>query len=171
LCLFPDDRPERQPEHGFDFAGAGLFMILLGLILFLLYRGNYLGWRVSTPIWTAVAAVLASLVLHFLSIARGRRLPRRLKESFAVTYGRALSPFAGQPPPPPQGAMLVLDNVEHPRRGFMPPGASMDIRRFQSRGMPMAERKDASSGSSKDREVQQALVVQNLAAAGFQTLR
>jgi WD40 repeat protein len=37
--------------------------------------------------------------------------------------------------------------------------------------MPMAARKDASSGSSQDREVQQALVVQNLAAAGFQTLR
>ncbi|MDB5308898.1 MAG: transporter [Gemmataceae bacterium] len=63
LCLFPDDRPERRPEHGFDFTGAGLFMVTLGLILFLLYRGNYLGWRVSTPIWTAAAAVLAALAL------------------------------------------------------------------------------------------------------------
>src|SRR5262249_17753244 len=63
LFLFPDDRPERRPEHGFDFAGAGLFMAVLGLIFFLLYRGNYLGWRVSTPIWTAAAAVLVALAL------------------------------------------------------------------------------------------------------------
>jgi hypothetical protein len=63
LCLFPDDRPERRPEHGFDFAGAGLFMVLLGLILFLLYRGNYLGWRVSTPVWAAAACALAVLAL------------------------------------------------------------------------------------------------------------
>jgi DHA2 family multidrug resistance protein len=63
LCLFPDDRPQRQPEHGFDFAGAGLFMVVLGLILFLLYRGNYLGWHISTPIWTAAGALLAALAL------------------------------------------------------------------------------------------------------------
>ncbi len=63
LFLFPDDRPERQPENEFDFAGAGLFMVTLALILFLLYRGNYLGWRVSTPIWTAACAVLAALAL------------------------------------------------------------------------------------------------------------
>lgn len=63
LCLFPDDRPRQGPEHGFDFAGAGLFMVSFGLILFLLYRGNYLGWRVSTPIWAAAAGVLAALAL------------------------------------------------------------------------------------------------------------
>jgi DHA2 family multidrug resistance protein len=63
LFLFPDDQPERQPEHSFDFAGAGLFMVTMGLILFLLYRGNYLGWRVSTPIWTAAGAVAAALAL------------------------------------------------------------------------------------------------------------
>jgi DHA2 family multidrug resistance protein len=63
LCLFPDDQPERLPEHGFDFAGAGLFAATLGLIFFLLYRGNYLGWRVSTPIWAAAVAVLATLAL------------------------------------------------------------------------------------------------------------
>jgi DHA2 family multidrug resistance protein len=63
LCLFPDDRPERQPQHGFDFAGAGLFMVILGLILFLLYRGNYLGWRVSTPVWAAAAGILVALAL------------------------------------------------------------------------------------------------------------
>jgi DHA2 family multidrug resistance protein len=63
LFLFPDDRPERRPEHGFDFAGAGLFMVLLGLILFLLYRGNYLGWRVSTPIWAAAAGAVVALAL------------------------------------------------------------------------------------------------------------
>ncbi len=59
LCLFPDDRPTRRPEHGFDFAGAGLFMIFFGLILFLLYRGDYLGWRVSTPIWIAAGGAWA----------------------------------------------------------------------------------------------------------------
>jgi DHA2 family multidrug resistance protein len=63
LFLFPDDRPDRQPEHRFDFAGACLFMVTLGLILFLLYRGNYLGWRVSTPIRAAAAAALATLAL------------------------------------------------------------------------------------------------------------
>jgi DHA2 family lincomycin resistance protein-like MFS transporter len=63
LCLFPDDRPARRPEHGFDFAGAGLFMVIYGLIFFLLYRGNYLGWRVSTPIWAAAGGVLAALAL------------------------------------------------------------------------------------------------------------
>src|SRR5262249_56971160 len=61
--VFPDDRPGRRPEHGFDFAGAGLFVITYGLVLFLLYRGNYLGWRVSTPIWAAAAAVLAAVAL------------------------------------------------------------------------------------------------------------
>jgi DHA2 family multidrug resistance protein len=63
LCLFPDDRPERRPEHGFDFTGAGLFAVILGLIFFLLYRGNYLGWRVSTPIWASAGGVLATLLL------------------------------------------------------------------------------------------------------------
>ena len=63
LFLFDDDRPEQQPEHGFDFAGAALFMVVLGLIFFLLYRGNYLGWRVSTPIWVAAAALVAGLAL------------------------------------------------------------------------------------------------------------
>jgi hypothetical protein len=63
LLLFPDDRPERPPEHGFDFAGAGLFMLVLGLIFFLLYRGNYLGWRVSTPVWGGAAALAAALIL------------------------------------------------------------------------------------------------------------
>jgi MFS family permease len=63
LFIFPDDRPGRRPEHGFDFAGAGLFVITYGLVLFLLYRGNYLGWRISTPIWAAVAAALAAVAL------------------------------------------------------------------------------------------------------------
>ncbi|MBV8430641.1 MAG: MFS transporter [Solirubrobacterales bacterium] len=63
LCLFPDDRPRQQPEHGFDFAGAGLFIVIFALVLFLLYRGNYLGWRVSTPIWCAAAGLVAALAL------------------------------------------------------------------------------------------------------------
>jgi MFS family permease len=61
--LFPDDRPESAPKHAFDFAGAGLFMAGVALILFLLYRGNYLGWWVSTPVWAAVAALIAVFVL------------------------------------------------------------------------------------------------------------
>jgi DHA2 family multidrug resistance protein len=63
LFLFPDDRPDYQPGHGFDFAGAGLFMAMYGLVLFLLYRGNYLGWRVSTPIVLAALAVVAAVAL------------------------------------------------------------------------------------------------------------
>jgi DHA2 family multidrug resistance protein len=63
LFIFPDDRPARRPEHGFDFTGAGLFVLALVLILFLLYRGNYLGWRVSTPVWAAAGAVLVVLAL------------------------------------------------------------------------------------------------------------
>jgi hypothetical protein len=63
LCLFPDDRPKQQPEHGFDFAGAGLFLVFFALILFLLYRGDYLGWRVSTPICAAVAGVVGITAL------------------------------------------------------------------------------------------------------------
>jgi DHA2 family multidrug resistance protein len=63
LCLFPDDRPERDPEHGLDFPGVVLFVAVLSLILFLLYRGNYLGWRVSAPIRAAAAGALVALGL------------------------------------------------------------------------------------------------------------
>jgi MFS family permease len=63
LLIFPDDRPVHRPEHKFDFAGAGLFMAIFGLVLFVLYRGNYLGWRISTPIVTAALAGVAAVVL------------------------------------------------------------------------------------------------------------
>ena len=63
LCLFPDDRPGQRPQHGFDFTGAVLFVAIFGLVLFLLYRGNYLGWRVSTPIVSAALAILAAVAL------------------------------------------------------------------------------------------------------------
>jgi DHA2 family multidrug resistance protein len=63
LFLFPDDRPGHWPQHGFDFAGAALFMAIYGLVLFLLYRGNYQGWRVSTPIVTAALAVPTAIAL------------------------------------------------------------------------------------------------------------
>jgi MFS transporter, DHA2 family, multidrug resistance protein len=63
LFIFPDDRPGNRPQHGFDFAGAGLFVAIFGLVLFVLYRGNYLGWRISTPIMTATLAVLAAVAL------------------------------------------------------------------------------------------------------------
>jgi predicted MFS family arabinose efflux permease len=61
--LFPDDRPESGPAHGFDFAGAGLFMAGLALILFLLYRGNYLGWWRSNAIWSAAIALVVVVSL------------------------------------------------------------------------------------------------------------
>jgi DHA2 family multidrug resistance protein len=63
LFIFPDDRPGQRPQHGFDFAGAGLFLAIFGLVLFLLYRGNYLGWRVSTPIVVAALALLTAVPL------------------------------------------------------------------------------------------------------------
>jgi MFS family permease len=57
--LLPDDRPATGPAHPFDFAGAGLFTAVLALILFLLYRGNYLGWWRSNAVWAgAIALVL-----------------------------------------------------------------------------------------------------------------
>jgi MFS family permease len=63
LFLFPDDRPATRPAHPFDFAGAALFIAGLGLLFFLLYRGNYLGWQVSTPIWLAAVGFLVIVVL------------------------------------------------------------------------------------------------------------
>jgi MFS family permease len=56
LCLFPDDRPARKPEKPFDWPGALLFAVGLALFFFILYRGNYLGWLVSTPICVALVA-------------------------------------------------------------------------------------------------------------------
>jgi hypothetical protein len=38
-------------------------MVGLALVFFLLYRGNYLGWLVSTPIWIAFAALAVVFVL------------------------------------------------------------------------------------------------------------
>jgi MFS family permease len=60
LCaffLFPDDRPAQKPDTPFDWPGVVLFAAGLGLVFFLLYRGNYLGWLVSTPIWLGFAAL------------------------------------------------------------------------------------------------------------------
>jgi MFS family permease len=59
LFLFPDDRPATRPEKRFDWPGMVLFAVWLALVFFLLYRGNYLGWGVSTPIRLAAAALLA----------------------------------------------------------------------------------------------------------------
>src|SRR5262249_44832344 len=47
-----------------DWFGALLLAVWLGLMLFLLYRGNYLGWLVSTPICLALAGVAATTVLY-----------------------------------------------------------------------------------------------------------
>jgi DHA2 family multidrug resistance protein len=63
LCIVPDDRPIHGPQHGFDFAGISLFLTIYALVLFLLYRGNYLGWRVSTPIVIVAVAILPALAL------------------------------------------------------------------------------------------------------------
>ncbi len=63
LFIFPKDHPSQWPEHGFDYAGASLFMAIFGLALFLLYRGNYLGWQVSTPIVTSAGALVGVVAL------------------------------------------------------------------------------------------------------------
>jgi MFS family permease len=63
--LFPREQPDRK-EHSFDFVGMFLFTVILALILFLFYRGNYLGWGVSTPIVVAVMALMVSLGLFIL---------------------------------------------------------------------------------------------------------
>jgi MFS family permease len=58
LFLFPDDRPATRPDKPFDWPGMTLFAVWLALVFFLLYRGNYLGWGVSTPIRLAAAALV-----------------------------------------------------------------------------------------------------------------
>jgi MFS family permease len=63
LFLFPRDVPARPPVHGFDYAGAVLFITFLSLVFFLLYRGNYLGWGISTPICLAAAALVVVTVV------------------------------------------------------------------------------------------------------------
>jgi DHA2 family lincomycin resistance protein-like MFS transporter len=60
LCavfLFPHDVPAGWPDKPFDFAGAGLLGLWLAILFFLLYRGNYLGWLVSTRICLAFVAL------------------------------------------------------------------------------------------------------------------
>jgi MFS family permease len=59
LFLFPDDRPTTRPNNPFDWPGMILAAVWLALVFFLLYRGNYLGWGVSTPICLAAAALVA----------------------------------------------------------------------------------------------------------------
>jgi MFS family permease len=63
VFLFPDDRPATRPAYPFDFAGAALFSAGLGLLFFLLYRGNYLGWLVSTPIWLGAVGLVVVVAL------------------------------------------------------------------------------------------------------------
>ncbi|MBI3409420.1 MAG: MFS transporter [Planctomycetes bacterium] len=63
VFLFPDDRPAVKPAHGFDWQGAMLLGVIMTLIFFLLYRGNYLGWLISTPICVAVVALAAAIAL------------------------------------------------------------------------------------------------------------
>jgi predicted MFS family arabinose efflux permease len=64
--LFPDDRPANPPAHAFDYLGAVLFGSALVLIFFLLYRGNYLGWGLSTPICLAAVALAVVIALFIL---------------------------------------------------------------------------------------------------------
>src|SRR5262245_47546707 len=61
--LLPDDRPSRWPAQSFDWLGVFLFTALLSFVLVLLYRGNYLGWWISTPIWLTIGGVCLALVL------------------------------------------------------------------------------------------------------------
>jgi DHA2 family multidrug resistance protein len=124
LFLFPDDRPDRQPEHGYDFAGTVLFMILLGLIFFVLYRGNYLGWRVSTPIVVAAVAVLVVLALFiwreliaaepFLNLAGFRFRTVALSMLTSAFWCAALYGVAVQLP-----QCLLLLGYEHWKTGWV----------------------------------------------------
>jgi MFS family permease len=58
VVLFPDDRPATRPDKPFDALGATLLAMWVALVLFLLYRGNYLGWTVSTPIRLAAVGLV-----------------------------------------------------------------------------------------------------------------
>jgi MFS family permease len=63
IFFFTDDRPEHPPEQPFDYLGMILFACGLALIFFLLYRGNYLGWGVSTAIQAATIGLLVIAAL------------------------------------------------------------------------------------------------------------
>lgn len=63
LFLFPDDRPTPPAPLRLDVPGVALFAAGLGLLFFVLYRGNYLGWSVSTPICLGTAALAATWAL------------------------------------------------------------------------------------------------------------
>jgi DHA2 family multidrug resistance protein len=56
-ALIPEAPPTARPPGPFDWPGLLLFAAFSGLVLFLLFRGNYLSWAVSTPICLALAAV------------------------------------------------------------------------------------------------------------------
>jgi len=55
--LVPKLPPFPRPRGPFDWLGLLLFAVFSALVLFLLYRGNYLGWSASTPILMTAAAV------------------------------------------------------------------------------------------------------------------
>jgi MFS family permease len=124
LFLFPDDRPARPPDQPFDFAGAVLFAAGLGLLFFLLYRGNYLGWLVSTPVWVASSALVAVVVLFvwregvapapFIGLRAFTRRTVALTLLSAVFWCGALYGVAVQLP-----FALLLIGYEHVKTGWV----------------------------------------------------
>src|SRR5262249_2367886 len=63
--------------------GAGLFATALALVYFLLYRGNYLGWGLSTPICLAAAALVVVIAMF---IGRQLTAPQPYLPLGAFTY-------------------------------------------------------------------------------------
>jgi MFS family permease len=86
LCaafLFPRDRPTAGPATSFDWIGVPLFAAFLGLVFFLLYRGNYLGWLVNAWIGVAFGALAVVTVLF---VWRELVAPEPFIDLTALTY-------------------------------------------------------------------------------------
>jgi MFS family permease len=124
LVLFPDDRPARPPDQAFDFAGAALFAAVLGLLFFLLYRGNYLGWQVSTPVCVAAGALAVAGALFlwregaarapFISLLPFAHRTIALTLLCAACWAGALYGVAVQLP-----HALLLIGYEHVKTGWV----------------------------------------------------
>jgi MFS transporter, DHA2 family, multidrug resistance protein len=59
----PEDAPTSPPVDRFDWAGTTLLAAIAGLVVFLCYRGQYLGWFDSLAISLAVLAVPVAIAL------------------------------------------------------------------------------------------------------------
>jgi DHA2 family lincomycin resistance protein-like MFS transporter len=124
LCLLPDDRPAHKPDKPFDWLGAILFAAGLGLCFFIFYRGNYLGWLVSTPICIALVAfgVVTGLYIWrelvapepFMSLSGFTYRTVCLTMLAAAFWGASMYGMAIQLP-----HYLVLRGYEHWKTGWV----------------------------------------------------